>query len=82
MWHLMTYKVLLHIPYFQHPQESREFPHCFCEQETSVVHKVIDMKHVDLCNGFELSSNQRVGILHDVISMNSVDGKSRSFGRL
>ena len=75
-----TYKILLHVLYFQHPQESTEFPHCFREEEMRVVHKVIDMKHIDLCNGFELSSNQRVGILHNIIGMDSMNGKPGSFG--
>jgi hypothetical protein len=67
------YLILGEILDFGNPQQRRELPDRFPRSKLVFSHQIVDVKDGGLDDCFELSTNERSSILHDVVGTDGVD---------
>ena len=73
---MKLYQILIDFVDFGIPQQCCQYSYSFRKLQVEIVDDIVDMKDICLNNGFELTANERISILHDIIGSNCVDGKA------
>ena len=79
---MLAYKIFIEVPDFRKPQQGSQLANCFCEKKFRAIYKVINMECVHLNQRFQLTANQRIRILHDIICADRVNRQARSISCL